>query len=122
MKLYRFKYPFVIPARSEEEARDKLMDKLRNEDIAIEPDRINCVIGHSDFIKIFRLVRLLNSIEQYEFEHIRAIVNAYVISLGYYLTEDELWEGILIWGERFDDTDDEDIEEAGNDNVEELSA
>lgn len=111
MKLYKFNYPFVIPARTEEEARDKLMDKLRNEDITIDPDRLNCVIGHEDFIKIFRLVRLLNSMEQYEFEHIKAIVGAYTKSLGYYLTDDELWEGILIWGERFDDTDDEDIED-----------
>lgn len=108
MKLYKHNCNIrVVPGKDEEQALDRYQ---MNEDNTTSED-FEVLIPHEDFVKIFRLARLLNTLDQYNYGDIEVIVSAYTKHLGYDLDSNELWDGILVWAERFDDTDDEDIEE-----------
>lgn len=74
------------------------------------PEDLEVIIPHEDFIKIFRLARMLNSIDQYTYENVETITLTYAKQLGYDLSSTDLWNGILVWVERFEDANDEDIE------------
>lgn len=108
MKLYKHNYNIsVVPAGDKVQALDRYQ---MNEDNTTSED-FEVLIPHEDFVKIFRLARLLNTLDQYNCNDIEAIVGAYTKHLGYELSDKELWDGILVWAERLDDADDEDIEE-----------
>ena len=110
MKLYRYRNAItVVPALDENGA----IDRYHEQTDLFEPEgsAFEVIIEHNDFVKIFRLARLLNRIEHFSFEDIEIIVSEYVKRLGYSLSSAELWHGILCWAERFDDVDDEDIED-----------
>ena len=108
MKLYKHNCNIsVVPGKDTDQALDRYN---MNEDNTTSED-FEVLIPHEDFVKIFRLARLLNTLDQYNFADIEVIVGAYTKHLGYDLDNKELWDGILVWAERFDDIDDEDIEE-----------
>lgn len=108
MKLYKHNCNIsVAPGRDAEQALDRYQ---MNEDNTTSED-FEVLIPHEDFVKIFRLARLLNTLDQYDATAIEVIVGAYTKHLGYDLTDKELWDGILVWAERLDDSDDEDIED-----------
>lgn len=108
MKLYKHNCNITfVPGRDEDQALERYN---MNEDNTTSED-FEVVIPHEDFVKIFRLARLLNTLDQYDYRAIEVIVDAYCKHLGYTLTNKDLWDGILVWAERFDDVDDEDIEE-----------
>jgi len=110
MNLYQYKYAIsVVPAENAKEAADRYYNETDG-DLAYSNDFV-VLIPHEDFIKIFRLARTLNSIDQYTAENVQALVEAYAKQLGYNLSQSDLWHGILKWSERFMDVDDEEIEE-----------
>jgi hypothetical protein len=110
MNLYQYKYAIsAVPAENAQEAANRYYEETDGNE-ADEKDFV-VLIPHEDFIKIFRLARTLNSIDQYTAENVRALVEAYAKQLGYQLSPSDLWCGILKWAERFSDVDDEDIEE-----------
>lgn len=110
MNLYQYKYAIsAVPAKDAEEAAERYYNEI-DEDVPDEKDFV-VLIPHEDFIKIFRLARTLNSIDQYTVENVQALVEAYAKQLGYNLSQSDLWHGILKWAERFMDVDDEEIEE-----------
>ena len=108
MKLYKHNSNItVVPGRNTDQALDRYNmheDNTTSEDFEV-------LIPHEDFVKIFRLARLLNTLDQYDYKDTEVIVETYTKHLGYDLTNKELWDGILVWAERFDDADDEDIED-----------
>lgn len=111
MKLYRYTHKTsVVPATNCEGAMERYDINMQAVS-PIEAKDFEVIIEHEDFIKIFRLARLLTSIDQYDATDVQTLTSAYVNHLGYNLTEDELWDGILVWAERFDDVDDEEIED-----------
>lgn len=110
MNLYQYKYAITaVPAETPAGAVDRYQEQTDGENVA-EKDFV-VLIPHEDFIKIFRLARTLNAIDQYTAENVQALVEAYAKQLGYSLSESDLWHGILKWVERFTDIDDEDIED-----------
>ena len=69
------------------------------------------IIEHEDFVRIFRFARMLSTTDQYNWSDVETLTASYVEHLGYQLSKEELREGILVWVERFDDVDDEEIED-----------
>lgn len=111
MKLYRYKYAIsVAPGKCEEEASERLDAEMDSSSAILYTD-FEVLVTHEDFVKLFRLARMLDSIDQFTSEDIEPIVQAYAKKLGYELTDSELWHGVLKWVERFSDTDDEVIED-----------
>lgn len=111
MKLYKYsKVITVVPAETPKSAIERYDMATECHEELCEQD-FEVVIDHVDFIKIFRLARMLDSIEQYDCKDIEVIVHAYVKRLGYELTVQELHDGILNWVERLSDLDDEEVEE-----------
>lgn len=110
MKLYRNnKAISVVPGTDANHALD-YYEMIAENQTSPEPEDLEVIIPHEDFTKIFRLARMINSIDQYTYQDVEVITLAYCNQLGYELTENELWNGILVWVERFEDADDEDIE------------
>lgn len=108
MKLYKHICNIsLVPGRDQEQALDRY--NMNEENTTAED--FDVLIPHEDFIKIFRLARLLNTLDQYDYNAIQVIVGAYCKHLGYELDSKDLWDGILVWVERLDDADDEDIED-----------
>lgn len=111
MNLYQYKYVIsVVPAEDSKGAVERYVQETDWNSCA-NPQDFTVLIPHEDFIKIFRLARTLNSIDQYTAEIVEALVEAYAKQLGYQLSPYDLWHGILKWAERFMDVDDEEIEE-----------
>lgn len=110
MNLYQYKYAIsAVPAENAQRAADRYYEETDGNG-ADEKDFV-ILVPHEDFIKIFRLARTLNAIDQYTAENVQALVEAYAKQLGYNLSQSDLWHGILKWAERFTDMDDEDIED-----------
>lgn len=111
MNLYQYKYVIsVVPAEDSKGAVERYEQETDSNSCA-NPQDFTVLVPHEDFIKIFRLARTLNSIDQYTAENVEALVEAYAKQLGYQLSPHDLWHGILKWAERFMDVDDEEIEE-----------
>ena len=107
MKLYKhINNISVVPGRNEAQAIDAYNMNEEN----TSTDDFEVIIPHEDFIKIFRLARKLNTLLN-DYSAMENIVASYTRYLGYDLDSKELWDGILVWVERFDEIDDEDIED-----------
>ena len=110
MNLYQYKYAIsAVPAENAQGAADRYYEETDGNG-ADEKDFV-ILVPHEDFIKIYRLARTLNAIDQYTAENVQALVEAYAKQLGYNLSQSDLWHGVLKWAERFTDMDDEDIED-----------
>lgn len=110
MNLYKYKYAITaVPAKDNQEAAKRYYTETDG-NLADSNDFV-VLIPHEDFIKIFRLARTLNSIDQYTAEDVQTLVEAYAKQLGYNLSQSDLWHGILKWSERFMEVSDEEIED-----------
>ena len=110
MNLYQYKYAITaVPAEDAKGAAERYYNETDG-NVADSNDFV-VLIPHEDFIKIFRLARTLNSIDQYTAENVQALVEAYAKQLGYNLSQSDLWHGILKWAERFLEGDDEEVED-----------
>ena len=109
MNLYRLNLIPVVVAEDLERAVDRYEEQRKNEDI--QESNFTLIIPSSDYSKIFRLALILTRDEQYNYEEVEKLVNAYAKKLGYELTEQELLSGVLLWAERLSEFQDDEIEE-----------
>lgn len=111
MKLYRYtQKTSVVPATDCESAAERY-DMTVRALAPIDEKDFEVIIEHEDFVRIFRFARMLSTADQYNWSDVETLTASYVEHLGYQLSKEELWEGILVWVERFDDVDDEEIED-----------
>ena len=109
MNLYRLNPIPVVVAEDLERAVDRYEAQMEDEDI--QESNFTLIVPSSDHSKIFKLALTLTRDEQYNYEEVKELVNAYAKKLGYELTEQELWRGVLLWAERLSEFQDDEIEE-----------
>ena len=110
MRLFKYKPAITVIPGSDNRNAAEHFDMEMDCRIPSQEKDFEVVVPHEDFIKLFRLARLLGDIEHFTSDQIGAIVETYAKQLGYNLTTDEIFHGIIHWSERFADMDDEDIE------------
>ena len=108
MNLYQIKLASVFPGENEKEAHGRFYDE--QELYSIQESDFSIVIPKDDYAKIFKFARSLYEVATVTEVKVNELVNAYVKKLGYELSEDEVWEGVLKWVERFCDYDEEEVE------------
>lgn len=107
MNLYTTKVTTVIPAKSESEALGRFEDE---QDLnSVQESDFNILIPECDYSKIFKFARTLCEINA-PHEVVAQLTRSYVQKLGYELTDDEVWDGILKWAERLAEFDEDEIE------------
>lgn len=82
------------------------------QDIALEHISLDLeeFMPHEDFIKVFRLARLLEPVKDL-FDDVKVQVGiAYCSHLGYEMTDKEYTSAIKVWSERFEDVDDDELD------------
>ncbi len=109
MNLYRLNPIPVVVAEDLERAVDRYEAQMEDEDI--QESNFTLIVPSSDYSNIFKLALTLTRDEQYNYKEVEELVNAYAKKLGYELTEQELWRGVLLWAERLSEFQDDEIEE-----------
>lgn len=108
MNLYVIKVTSVFPGNCEKEALDRFHDET--EPGNIQESDFSIVIPKDDYAKIFKFARSLYEVVAVTEIDVSKVVSAYAQKLGYELTDDDVWEGVLKWVERFCDYDDDEVE------------
>lgn len=109
MNLYEINLTKVYPGETEQEALRRFTDEVELN--AVQESDFVVTIPKDDYTKLFRFARTLYEVNQCSEINVNELVTVYAKKLGYELSEDDLWHGILKWVERFADFADDDIEE-----------
>jgi len=111
MKLFKVEIAILAPAQDAEGAKNRFIDQYDSTESIVESLTVHEIVPHEDFIKLFRLGRILDKIDQFSTFETISLVTEYAKLLGYILTVDEVSEGIIAWCERLEDIPDEELED-----------
>lgn len=109
MNLYQIKLACAFPGLTESEALKRFQDEL--EISCVQEDDFSIIIPKDDYAKIFKLARTLYNIADECDINVSETVSIYVKKLGYELSDDDLYDGVLKWVERFCDFDEDEIDD-----------
>ena len=109
MNLYRLNFIPVVVAEDPEKAAERYREQVKDE--ITQELSFRLVVPSPDYAKIFKLAVTLTRDRQYSYEDIQELVRAYAMRLGYYLTDNELLSGVILWAERLSECSDDEIEE-----------
>ena len=108
MNLYKYEGTTVAPGENVQEAMTRFQEEVDN--IVLSENDFRLILPSDAYMKVFRLGRMLYEVDQFNSEEVEAIVLAYTKKLGYDLTKEELWDGVLKWVERTLEYDDEELD------------
>ena len=108
MNLYKYTGTTVTPGETVKEAMRRFEEVVEN--MTLKEEDFELLLPAEVYMKVFRLGRMLYEVEQFNSEEVEAVVLAYCKKLGYELTKEEIWDGILVWVERTLDYDDEELD------------
>lgn len=109
MNLYKVNLTTVFPGNSESEALYRFQDET--EPGNIQESDFSIVVPKDDYDKIFKFAIKLYEVNAVTEINVAEITSAYAKKLGYELSDDDIWEGILKWVERVCDLDEDEIDE-----------
>lgn len=109
MNLYQIKLTSAFPGHTEKEALERFQDEFETN--CAQEDDFSVIIPKDDYAKIFKLARTLYTIADECDINVSETVSIYVKKLGYELSNDDLFDGVLKWVERFCDFDEDEIDD-----------